>query len=123
MKIFRVGLFLVASLAFFQCEDDQPPNCTDGKLVLTVTEETGTLHYNQQRASYYIRYFIPGTIDTNYIGFVCTNAFPEFAFTEGMSVTFSGNFRETSVYDNNDFEIVVGGQEIYLLQLEMLAAG
>ncbi len=121
MRGFKILLVFVA-LFFLRCNDDQDPVCNQGEVILSVSEKIGTLHFNQQRETYYIRYFIEGTIDTNYVGFVCTNAFPQFEFTEGMTISFSGNFRETTVYDNNDFTFIVGGQEVYLLELQMLAA-
>ncbi len=108
-------------LLFLGCGEDDD-TCNSGKIIAQVNEESATLHLHAKHNVYYVNYFVRGTIDTSYRGFICTNAFPDFEFTEGMSVIFSGNFRETDLYDNNDFEVVFGGQEVYVLELQMLAA-
>lgn len=121
MKPSNTILFLLLFMLPGSCGEEEV-NCNSGKVIAQVNEESATLHFNAKREAYYVNYYVPGTIDTFYKGFICTNAFPDFEFTEGMSVTFSGNFRETDLYDNDDFETVIGGQEVYLLELQLLAA-
>ncbi|MDN5211941.1 hypothetical protein QQ020_07755 [Fulvivirgaceae bacterium BMA12] len=108
-------------LLLLGCGEDDA-TCNSGKIIAQATEESATLHFHAKHNIYYVNYFVKGTIDTFYKGFICTNAFPDFEFTEGMPVIFSGNFRETDLYNNNDFEVVIGGQEVYVLELQMLAA-
>ena len=121
MKPLLTMLVLPLFFLLTGCGEDDT-GCDAGKVIAQVTKAKATLHFHAKHDVYYVNYFVPGTIDTFYRGFVCTNAFPDFAFTEGMPVTFSGIFRETARYDNNDFEVAIGGQEVYLLELQMLAA-
>ena len=121
MKPLRKILVLSLLLLLASCGEEET-GCNTGKIIAQVTEAKATLHYHAKHEVHYVNYFVPGTIDTFYRGVICTNAFPDFAFTEGMPVTFSGIFRETALYDNNDFGVAIGGQEVCLLELQMLAA-
>ena len=121
MKPLLTTLVLPLIFLLAGCGEDET-GCNAGKAIATVTDAEATLHYHAKHEVYYVNYFLPGTIDTFYKGFICTNAFPDFEFTEGMPVTFSGIFRETGIYGNNDFEVAIAGQEVYLLELQMLAA-
>ena len=121
MKPLRKILVLSLLLLLASCGEDET-GCNNGKAIAKVTEAKATLHYHAKHEVHYVNYFVPGTIDTFYKGVICTNAFPDFEFTEGMPIIFSGIFRETALYDNNDFEVVIAGQEVYLLELQMLAA-
>ena len=84
-----------------------------------VTNVKGTLHFDDQYEQFYIRYFVPGTIDSNYRGYIITELFPDFLFTEGMTVEFSGRFYETDAYP--DILIRLGGEQIAVLDLDFLA--
>lgn len=121
MKPFITIFFASLSLILFSCGEDES-NCNNGKIIAQVTKESARLYFNAEHEVYFVDYFVPGTVDAFYRGFICTNAFPDFEFTEGMQVIFSGNFRETDLYNKDDFEVPVAGLQVYMLELQMLAA-
>lgn len=91
----------------------------DDKLIDQVTDVEGTLHYDDLYEQHFIRYFVPGTIDSNYRVYINSEPFPDFLFTEGMTVEFSGRFYETDAYP--DITILLGGEQIAVLDLDFLA--
>lgn len=115
MKIV-ITIFLALSLAACGNEEDACKN--GGELIANVDDSQGTLHYDDQYEIYYIRYFVPGTIDSNYKGYICAEVFPDFQFTEGMTVNFGGQFYETDAYD--DSLIAIGGESITVLEIDYL---
>ena len=110
-------ILLIVSILFGGCHIENA--CKTGKdEVLTVTDVEGTLHKDQDYKDYYIRYWIPGTIDSSYRGFVCDDDLDGLSKEEGMNVVFSGTFRETDDYQNVTYAI--GGEEIYRLSLSAI---
>ncbi len=109
----------------FSCnngDDDSGPVCPfAGDIQHTISEPTeGSLYFDEEVDEHYIRYFIEGTIDSFWVGYICSNAFPDFLFTQGMAVRFAGDFREIT----NGFEpnIQTGGDEYFILDISHLEA-
>lgn len=87
--------FLLASFTFslFSCGEDDDSSCASGAVIHSFTETTkGTYHYDSELDTYYIRYVVPETIDSFYVGYLCQVVISDFAFSEGMTILFIGDF-------------------------------
>lgn len=113
--LLTIALF---GLLLSSCGENQGVCDNSDKFLKEVKDQQASLHYDDQYETHYIRYFLPGTIDSNYKGYICTEVFPDFLFTEGMTVEFSGRFYETDAYD--DALTVLGGETIAVLEIDFL---
>ncbi|MEQ9299750.1 MAG: hypothetical protein RIF33_14350 [Cyclobacteriaceae bacterium] len=114
----KTVIIIIVALILGGCGEEDSA-CQQGeKFIAEVNEAQGSLHYDDQYETHYIRYFLPGTIDSNYKGYICTEVFPDFLFTEGMTVNFSGKFYQTDAYD--DVLIAIGGESITVLEIDFL---
>ncbi len=111
--------FILLFVLFAGCGENEKACDNSGEFIEEVNDEQASLHFDDQYEAYYIRYHLPGTIDSNYRGYICTDAFPDFLFTEGMTVNYSGKFYDTNAY--GDVLIATGGETITVLELEFLA--
>lgn len=74
----------------------------------------GTIGYRQDVAMYTIRYYVPGTIDSHWVGLVCN--LPTDYQVVGKSVKFSGEYRSTL----SKVSVQFGGDEMYYLYLSTI---
>ncbi len=110
---------LIYSLLFSACGENEGACDKSDDFLSEVDQAQGSLHYDDQYETHYIRYFIPGTIDSSYKGYICAEVFPDFLFTEGMTIDFGGRFYETDAFD--DALIAIGGEHIVVLEIDFLA--
>jgi hypothetical protein len=96
MKSIIIHLLLIGLIVICSCsKDDSEDICKSGQVVHSLSELTeGSFHYDQGLGIYFIRYSVPNKKDSFYIGYLCPSIITEFEFSEGMSVEFSGKFRE-----------------------------
>jgi len=107
--------YLLCFLLFIlvSCSEEADP-CNPGAIVHKFPDSTnGSMHFDADLNFFYIRYSVPGTIDSSYVGYLCDSRTD---FEDGIVVVFSGNFRETSIEPLTR----TGGSEIFSLELDSL---
>lgn len=108
---------LVFTLVIISCEDDDGDTlCESGAIVHEFTDYVSAVYlYNLDESRFFIRYSVPGTIDSIYDGYLCHELITDFNLTENLQVKFTGKFSELP--DNSNLTSQVGGQEIFLLEV------
>ena len=74
----------------------------------------GIIGYRQDVAMYTVNYYVPGTIDSHWVGLVCN--LPAEYQVDGRSVKFSGEYRSTL----GKVAGQMGGDQMYYLYLSSI---
>ena len=91
-------------------QTDQPACFESRPVIRQSTNLTGRVSFSKELNSYFISYSVPGTYDTDWIGFVCN--LPEAYKMLNKQVVFSGEYRK-----GPDRTPTFGGEESYYLFL------
>ena len=108
MPVLLMGICLVMT----SCSGDDEKSCyCEDSIISTVSDLTGTMHYNSLSGRWFIMTAEPRTIDsvTNYYPKRLTKEFQ----VDGMRVTFSGNL----YHYQNDPSLVPSSYEEYCIDL------
>ncbi len=113
-----IAPLLFCILLSVSCESTKGP-CGSGDVVHTFAQPTtGALNFDEEFDLFNIRYFVPGTIDASLVGYLCNEPETDFELKDGLTVLFTGNFREAP----EDFSpsVQVAGSEFFIAELKSL---
>lgn len=86
--------------------------CFSGKIIKRVKNQKGLVYYHSEEERYVISVSIPGTYDSQDVGFLC--AAPDVLKKDGLIVYFSGNYYSYK----EDRKPPLSGQKYYSLELK-----
>jgi hypothetical protein len=98
-------------------EDVSPENaesqtCFSGKSIKKVKNQKGTIYYDLYEKRYAVYVSIPGTVDSQDVGFLCDNL--NTLKKDNLSITFTGEYHSYL----EDRKPPVGGQKYYFLEIK-----
>ncbi len=91
--------------------------CFDGEIIKSVKAQTGTIYYHPVENQYALYVSIPGTFDSQDVGFICDKL--DTLKKDGLKVNFSGNYFSYK----KDRVPPIGGQKYYFLDITSFKTG
>lgn len=113
-----ISLTVIVCFIVVSCDSVTPKCDKAGAIVHSLEDVEAKVVYYSEFDSFVINYHVPGTIDSFWTGVVCSNPLSSFAFMDGMTVVFSGDFRDDkgTLKPNS----IIAGQEFYYLSINKI---